>query len=264
MKKAYIFFLGVLVLLGVSSCDNVEEGNRFVEVIPNETNKVARAVLIEEFTGQRCVNCPAAHEEMERLQHLYGADSVVAVSIHAGPLAVFPRANVIGLRTELGDNYYKYWKVEAAPMGIVNRTGGVTDRFTWAGQVHAALQKTAALKLSLENVYDDVKREVAIKVTAEGLEDVKGKLQLWIVEDGIICTQFMADGKPKPDYEQNHVLRAAVNGEWGTDFLVNADKTITQSFTMAIDKGWNAEKVSVVAFVYNDGGVQQVTKKHIK
>jgi hypothetical protein len=42
-----------------------------------------RQVLIEEFTGVRCVQCPAGAAEIETLLALHG-DQLVAVAIHAG------------------------------------------------------------------------------------------------------------------------------------------------------------------------------------
>ena len=59
-------FAAVMLL---ASCDNISEDERFIYVKPAD---VKRRVLIEDFTGQRCVNCPAAHEEIDRLQEQYG------------------------------------------------------------------------------------------------------------------------------------------------------------------------------------------------
>ena len=65
-------------------CDEVDENDRLIYVKPQA---VGRNVLIEDFTGQRCVNCPNASEEIARLQREYGADTVIAVGIHSGPFS---------------------------------------------------------------------------------------------------------------------------------------------------------------------------------
>ena len=75
----------VAVLL-ISACSNIDESERLIYVEPAH---VARAVLIEDFTGQRCVNCPNAVAEIERLQEAYGEENVIAVGIHSGPLSIF-------------------------------------------------------------------------------------------------------------------------------------------------------------------------------
>ena len=74
----------MMAIYVLSSCDTVNEENRLIYVKPAS---VARNVLIEDFTGQRCVNCPNATDEIEHLQQFYGADTVIAVGIHSGPFA---------------------------------------------------------------------------------------------------------------------------------------------------------------------------------
>ena len=48
----------VLAAAALTSCDNVPEADRFIKLPPIEAD---RAVLIEDFTGQYCLNCPIAH-----------------------------------------------------------------------------------------------------------------------------------------------------------------------------------------------------------
>ena len=76
--------------------------------------------------------------------------------------------------------------------------------------------------------------------------------------------QKMSDGTRKLDYVHNHVFRATVNGLWGDDFAINKDETKTNQYTLTLDDKWVADNVSIVAFVYNDNGVQQVECKPIK
>lgn len=260
MKKIFPLIL-VLVAIVFASCDMVNEDNRYIYVKPKP---IGRAVLIEDFTGQRCPNCPKAHEEIEKLQAQYGANNVIAVAIHSGPLAIFPIRNIIGLRTKLGDEYYKTFGVSVEPTGMVDRRGGILNYPSWAGAVNTELQRTAPVGIKLSISYDNTTRKATVDVDASGVENVAGKLQLWIVEDGIKCRQDMPDGTVKPDYVQNNVLRAAVNGTWGTDISVKEGETVKQSFTTDISEKWNADKVAIVAFIYNDGGgVLQVVRKSI-
>ena len=68
MKKIYFTILTLAALM-MASCDEVDPQDRLIYVEPPE---VSRAVLIEDFTGQYCVNCPRATEEIERLIEEYG------------------------------------------------------------------------------------------------------------------------------------------------------------------------------------------------
>ena len=96
MKHLYTLLLVGVTLL--ASCDPVDSDKRFVEV-PAAT--IQRNVLIEDFTGQRCIYCPGATDAITELQTTYGADKLIAVAIHAGPLAVKPTPISLGLRTDV-------------------------------------------------------------------------------------------------------------------------------------------------------------------
>lgn len=88
--------------LSLMACSNIDEDDRFIEVEPVE---VAKRVLIEDFTGQRCVNCPNASEMIESLQEQYGAENVIAVGIHSGPFSKTVTNQPFPLWTETGDYY---------------------------------------------------------------------------------------------------------------------------------------------------------------
>src|ERR1700741_1300369 len=66
-----------------------------------------RKVLIEEFTGVRCVNCPDGSAEIENLLSLYGGN-LVAVSIHSGFFSDPYPDNLYDFRTPEGDQLLNY------------------------------------------------------------------------------------------------------------------------------------------------------------
>ena len=86
---------------------------------------------------------------------------------------------------------------------------------------------------------------------------------MWLIEDGIVALQMMPDGSSNDDYVHNHVFRAAVNGTWGEDVTVKEGEATNKQYTYTLPENWNAENVSVVAFVYSDNGVEQTVKKAI-
>jgi hypothetical protein len=90
-----------------------------------------------------------------------------------------------------------------------------------------------------------------------------GKLQVWILEDQITAMQLMPDGTADADYVHNHVLRAAVNGTWGEDFTIREGEKKEQILTETFEGSWDSHNLSVVAFVYNDQGVQQAVKSKV-
>lgn len=263
-------FLGVAtaaMAMAAASCSNIDEGDRLIYVKPAE---VGRAVLIEDLTGQRCINCPDGTDIINGIIETYGEDNVIAVGIHSGPLGFKGNAKRVGLMTDTGDEYYKYWANGTnlgQPSAIFNRKKGkgpIDNYNNWAAEVGRIISEKANLSVDIANAYDAMTRTLTTKVGAFGVNGtVSGKLQVWIVEDGIKAMQMMPDGSANQDYIHNHVFRAAVNGTWGEEVTVKEGETTSKDYSYVLPETWNAENISVVAFVYNDNGVENVAKKHI-
>lgn len=261
-------FLGVAtaaMAMAAASCSNIDEGDRLIYVKPAE---VGRAVLIEDLTGQRCINCPTGTDIINGIIQTYGEDNVIAVGIHSGPLGFTGNSKRVGLMTDTGDEYYTYWANGTnlgQPSAIFNRKKGPSDNLNnWAAEVGLIISEKANLSIDITNAYDAKKRELTTKVGAFGVNGtVNGKLQVWIVEDGIKAMQMMPDGSANQEYIHNHVFRAAVNGTWGEDITVKEGETTSNDYSYVLPETWNADNISVVAFVYNGNGVENVAKKHI-
>ena len=262
MKIKTLLYTTAAGLLTLASCDTVSENDRYIYV---EEAEVQRCVLLEDFTGQQCPNCPNAAVETNKLQESY-PNSVIAVAIHGGPLS--PNTPV-SLKSHVGDLYYSAAGQPKLPAGQIDRLGGTSVPEQWMGNVHTAIQRKAAVALSIENDYDADGNKAAIKIKAYGMNTASGKLQVWLVEDSIKAIQAMPDGSSNREYIHNHVLRAAVNGTWGEDISIakGSEKTVTytadlnpKTYMPNTRQTWNVANMHVVAFVYNDNGVQGVTK----
>lgn len=263
-------FLGVAtaaMAMAAASCSNIDEGDRLIYVKPAE---VGRAVLIEDLTGQRCINCPTGTDIITGIIETYGEDNVIAVGIHCGPPGFAGNSKRVGLKTDTGDEYYTHWANGTnlgQPSAIFNRKKGkgpIDNLNNWAAEVGLIISEKANLSVNIANAYDAKTRTLTTKVGAFGVNGtVSGKLQVWIVEDGIKAMQLMPDGSANQEYIHNHVFRAAVNGTWGEDITVKEGETTSNDYSYVLPETWNADNISVVAFVYNGNGVENVAKKHI-
>lgn len=102
---------------------------------------------------------------------------------------------------------------------------------------------------------------------------VDGKLQLWLIQDGIVGTQYFTGNVIDKEYVHNHVFRFAANGTWGEDIKLAdseskvVEKTVDLSAKLTELREENKStpdfvpsNMSVVAFVYNSYGVQNVVQ----
>jgi hypothetical protein len=250
--------LGLMV-----ACDEVSVNDRLIYVEPPQ---VSRAVLIEDYTGQYCVNCPRATEEIERLIEQYGDSIVIAVAIHSGPFGK-SKGEPSPLYTEVGDMYFNTWGMSAQPIGLIDRLFGSTPfSYTdWAGGVNYEVAIEPPVSFLTDIDYDAETRDASIEVQTIGLDSalVSGKLQVWLVEDSIDSFQLMPDGSREEHYNHMHVFRASVNDPWGDALSVSHGQVAVKNYELKLDPAWVPEHCSVVTFLYDDSGVHQVAKKKL-
>lgn len=254
MKIRKILLLSAFAAL-FAACENIDENERFIGPKPFTPNK---NVLIEDFTGQRCINCPLASEAVHAMQTVYGAEHVIAVAIHGGPMSINAPA---GLATPVGNEYNNHWAVENWPMGLVDRTGELQEYTSWSAIASQRMQQMPKVAIGMEgNSYDAESRTLQVNVAVTGNEAANGKLQVWLVENNIEAYQSMPDGSHNTKYVHQHVFRDAVNGTWGEDISVNEGETQNKTYTYELtNEKWVPANMAVVAFVYNDAeGVLQV------
>ena len=263
MKKLYYIFLMWAALGLMVACDEVSVNDRLIYVEPPQ---VSRAVLIEDYTGQYCVNCPRATEEIERLIEQYGDSIVIAVAIHSGPFGK-SKGEPSPLYTEVGDMYFNTWGMSAQPIGLIDRLFGSTPfSYTdWAGGVNYEVAIEPPVSFLTDIDYDSETRDAAIEVQTIGLDSalVSGKLQVWLVEDSIDSFQLMPDGSREEHYNHMHVFRASVNDLWGDALSVSHGQVAVKNYELKLDPAWVPEHCSVVTFLYDDSGVHQVAKKKL-
>ena len=262
MKKIFLIILTLAVMM--ISCDEVNTNERLIYVEPPQ---VSRAVLIEDFTGQYCVNCPRATEEIERLVEEYGDTIVVAVAIHSGPFSK-KKDEPSPLFTPTGDEYFSHWNLSSQPIGLIDRLFSSTpfDYTDWGAGVNYELNKHAPVSISMTSTLDEDNSTGMVSVQVIGLDSalVKGKLQVWLVEDSIDSFQYLPDGSIQEHYNHMHVFRATLNGMWGDDVSVSHGEVVVKDYDLVLETSWVPAHCAIVAFLYDEVGVQQVSKKKLR
>ena len=120
-----------------------------------------KKVLIEDFTGHRCPNCPSAAAELEALENAYG-DRVIGIAIH--PHSNFSIPNPLSssqytydFRTEDADNIDDLFDMTSAglPVGMVNRIGFNTNhqlsKDEWGEKVQDELEKDPIFSININS-----------------------------------------------------------------------------------------------------------------
>ncbi len=244
MKK-YSWILALL--LTMFSCDIIPEDELLIEV-PNPP--MERVVLLEDYTGQKCINCPKAAEEVEILSEIYG-ENLVVVAIHAGALSL------PAMQTEAGNEYFTEFAIPYNPIGLVNRrvyNGEQTlDYQKWGEAIADIISIRSDISIDIENNYNAAENLLNLSVRVEKKMSAENlSLQLWITENNIVAIQAMPNGTNNKDYVHNHVLRDAPNGTWGTPLSFNSNVAEFSLSNYSLkDKEWDLDNCEIIAFVYN-------------
>lgn len=266
MKLGKLIYNVSLCAVGVmfTACSDIAEDERFIYVEPAE---VAKRVLIEDFTGQRCVNCVNGAATIEQIMETYGEENVIAVGLYGGALGSEPLGGPpYPLTIEESEWYYAHWGIEGSPqpMAMIDRGAIISNIADWPAAVRDRIQMQAPVLLEASCNYDAASRQVEITVDADGVSAISGQLQVWLTEDSIVSKQSIPGQREMDeDYVHNHVFRATVNAPMGDAVTIGVGERVTRTFTYTLKEDWVADNMSVVTFIYDDSGVLQAAKAPI-
>jgi len=264
MKRIIIFLTALLTwVVLVPSCDIVEEPY----LVPAGSSgpgpgEAVRKVLLEDYTGHKCPNCPEAAELANSLEHIYH-EQLILLTVHAGFYST-PDASgdfTADLRTTEGTETHDYFGIFAYPAGMVNRTEYKGNKVLflsfWEEAVEAIVNEPAQAMITLSASYNEGTRSLSCKAETNFLESLPGTYNIcvFIAESGIILPQKDEQGIDL-DYEHNHVLRASMNGTWGEPVGDNGQATVgilqENEYNYVLPSAWVAENCAIVAFVYDE------------
>ena len=265
MKKITFILTFIATVIIAVSCDKIEgpylQYDDSVETTVDfpdlDMATVYKKVLVEEFTGHRCTNCPDGHQTLVSLSERYG-DTLVAIGIHAGTFAIPTSSFPTDFRTEEGNTLYEDFTINliGTPSAVVNRTqhGGAyaLNIPAWQPAIDQELTLECVAAVQLINTFDLSTKKLIAHTKTTPLNGYSGDMQLalYVIEDGIIAPQ--KDGSETiEDYVHNHVLRGSLNGVYGT-ILTSAEEDGSYLKSYELDcsqKEWNLGNCSVVAIL---------------
>lgn len=280
-----IKFLGVgIAMFSFASCDVIEfpviseiGGYRTDLYGPppgfDVVSVPVQSVMLEDFTGHDCGNCPNGHAVAADIQAL-NPDKVAVVAIHAGSLAAPLLPEYPADWTTPEGQYYLLTQVgvDEMPKGRINRGAGANTVYSypqWATKVTDALAMTPAVHLQMDASYNVDNNHLNVHVNSQWFQNLTGeyKLVILILESNIVAPQLWYGHIPEyvEDYEHEHMLRGSVSGATGLSVASNpvAGEAQTSSYTFDWNANWIPENCDIVAFVTEgeNGKVLNVVKQ---
>ncbi|MCX7936734.1 MAG: Omp28-related outer membrane protein [Chlorobi bacterium] len=263
-KLAASMVVFIALMGGISGCDVITPP--YTRILPQDTTTPTtgmvryRAVLVEEFTGAQCTNCPLGHRKLDELSKVY-RDSVVVVSIHAGEFAKpdLRRGYTADFRTPEGEELNSRFRVFAYPAAVINRTkidgtSYVLGVQNWGSAIASQLRTSTPFAISTQALCDTAEGIVRTRVRLESLAPINSAYNIayYIVEDSLVAPQLDL-GTFVANYVHRHVLRSAPLGAYGEPLVREAipqGTVLERTYTYNISqKPWNPKHLEVVVFV---------------
>lgn len=278
----------ILFTIGIISCDKVKDpierrdqivGSNYVYK-NNYTTINFRKILLEDYTGHKCGNCPAAAVVAENLYNQY-KDTLIVLAVHAGFFAKTDSEYPTSYTTTCGNTWDgpSGFNVSALgnPNGMVNRknygSGLIRTHNTWPSYVQLAKQEPFEAKIYLNAGYDAAARSLIVKSDVKFLTNITGETKFCLVlyEDSIIGPQkdYTKNPDKVPDYVFMHMLRGDINGPWGETVKINpsaGDSIHKEYLNVAVNSAWKDKHLYVVGMLYHAStkNIIQVEKVKIR
>tara|TARA_B100000795_G_scaffold82155_2_gene59311 strand:+ start:586 stop:1491 length:906 start_codon:yes stop_codon:yes gene_type:complete len=289
MKKI-IYSLFLLSI--ISSCEVIEgpymTGNG--GGVDTNSNQYVKNILIEDFTGHLCQNCPDAARELEAIHDLYGSQ-IIGLALHVGstfarPYPLSQPKFTYDFRTKWGEELDGFFNISDAglPKGMINRIDYPGDhrknKGQWLASVQQELDKEVVFGLNINSSFDG--NNSIIDISTDALKNITGdyKLVVCLTENEI--TNWQKDGVIEDEnYIHNHVLRSLITSAWGDDVSLSTNISNGENYThnysvnladlenFNIDYsnntlfqgngesgGWNQNNISILAYIYDNSNYE--------
>jgi len=274
-----IFFLILFIVAwGLQSCDKVKEPYAEIKPAGGDTNY--RMILLEDYTGHKCVNCPAAGILARDLEELYKGQ-IMVMAVHATWFATPDQTGdfTANYTTEAGNTWSSEFQIESAPYGLINRryySGShiyLNPKY-WGNAVQDFVELPKVAIMSINNVYNDATRSLSTKIETKFLEQTQGTINLTvcILEDSIVSPQKNNDplvGSVPVIYQYVYMdmLRGNVSGIWGDELTTSVipNTVYSKSYTFQMNEAWVAPHCWILAFISdaNTHEILQTVRKKV-
>lgn len=266
---SYSIFIGFFLLI-LASCDYVsnpypevninlgDTGTCPVPTFPTVTAHVKK-ILIEDYTGHTCGNCPGAANKLHELDTTYPG-RVVGLAVHVGSTFASPAPGYSGtpsyaftadFRTHVGEAYESVFGADAfgLPEGMFNRKdfNATTQSHlkqvpNWSSYMASIIGEPSVADLQIITNYDAGTRKVCAAVKTQFLTALSGtyKLVVLLTQDSVKSTTADPNigwqdvfGVKDSAYIHRHMLRDVMSwsGAWG-DTIASGSITAGASNTI--------------------------------
>lgn len=219
-----------------------------------------RKVLIEEFTTEKCGNCPRVAGYLHAALDNYGyADDVVVVCHHAGYYTdSFTQDCDVEMNNIYSINYAPAMMFDRAPLfGSQPDISPNLNDITSSVDTRLAIDPNVSLSFDVSlNSLDNTLNVTVHGVRSTVFTNLPTHLTVYLTEDNLPAV-YQSGADDPTAFIHNHVIRA-YNSTWGDEICWNVNQ-FDMEYHFELDPAWKTQDMKVVAAVsaYNAEDMKQ-------
>ncbi len=251
MKKITIY--AVCIASFFLSCKKEASNTLVVENnTPTIPEKFTKKALLEEFTGEWCVNCPDGAKIINSIVSKYPSKLIVA-AIHQGDWLQIEQ--LTQLSSHLGGiGGYPRAAINRVPAtGTSNGQDGmiVYSRGNWETNtvrlIDADQQQTAKIGLAIESTISENLLSLKVHTGYQSTDARDTRLSVYLLEDSVQA-QSQTGATTNPYFHQ-HVLRKVISRPLGDSIQINSGNYAFKTYEKIDISAYKKANLKVVAFI---------------
>jgi hypothetical protein len=220
--------------------------------------QATRTVLMEEYTGTWCVNCPDGHNIIKSISTTY-PNTFLNIGMHNGDAYTIPYETAMEAIVQVGGFPRATVDRFTYPQGnffCMSRSNGA-----WVNAVAARVNVTAPVEFTkLNATMNPSTRVLTVETDYKFLSSINydTRITCLVLEDSIIANQTGGG----VNYVHMDVCRATLSADtWGDvvqPTTVNAGDVFSKTYTYTVPAGLKEKNLRVVAFINKKVGASPV------
>jgi hypothetical protein len=242
----------ILLTVFLSGCMHYLNAQTIVSTTPEN-----KKVLLEEFTGTGCPNCPSGHSTAETLVN-NNSGNLFVIAYHPTNSSY---TTTDPMRKTYPNAFYTMPFISPSnrymPSAMVNRrvwngVERIQTTSSWTGDANIIKNESSPLNVGVAATYNSATNIINVDIEVYFTASVTDALTIYavLIEDGIVYPQS-GGGSP---YTHNHTFRESFVSQWGDAISTPTTQNTLKTFAYSFDNttaNYDMSQCAVVVFVRN-------------